>query len=402
MNKTAVKVERKKSRRYRIAVAMILSGMPGQRKLAGVFSKLKEFDDWDISIFRTQEEIAAEFGKRKPIDFDGIIYSGFYDKAIFGNLTKFSCPLIVIDNDPAELQRRNSPTAVIRNSAAAIAEAARRYHEDVGCFKSVAFVNERMSTDWSKARCEALSSALDDVKVFASSGLDEKSDLKLLKRFLGSLDKPSMVVCANDARAREVLDAANRLDIDVPSEISIIGVDNDSYVCCGVSPSISSIEPDHFQEGEIAAKKLGVLLHGKMRKAECERIYVGVSSMILRGSSMKRQASKNLVKRAREYIAQNSTDGLSPADVAKGIGVSRPLLDLRLREAHAPTLSAMIAEAQLAAVAKMLTETDGSIEAVSDRCGFSNHRSLENRFKVRYGMTMREYRKTHSEHQVLF
>ena len=395
MNKIAVKVERKKSRRYRIAVAMILSGMPGQRKLAGVFSKLKEFDEWDISIFRTQEEIAAEFGKRKPSDFDGIIYSGFYNKAIFANFTKFSGPLVVMDNDSAELHRRNFPTVVIRNSAIAIADAAKRYYDDVGCFKSAAFINERKSTDWSKARCEALSSALDDVKVFASSGLDEKSDLKLLKRFLSSLDKPSMVLCANDARAREVLEVANRIDINIPSEISIIGVDNDPYVCCGVSPNISSIEPDHFREGEIAAEKLGLLLRGKMRKAECERIYVGVSSVILRGSSLKRQTSKNLVKRAREYIAQNSTDGLSPAEVAKGVGVSRPLLDLRLREAHAPTLSAMIAEAQLAAVAKMLTETSDSIEAISDRCGFSNHRSLKNRFKARYGMTMREYRNAH-------
>ena len=57
----------------------------------------------------------------------------------------------------------------------------------------------------------------------------------------------------------------------------------------------------------------------------------------------------------------------------------------------------MIAEAQLAAVAKMLMETDDSIEAISDRCGFSNHRSLKNRFKVRYGMTMREYRNTYSK-----
>ena len=57
----------------------------------------------------------------------------------------------------------------------------------------------------------------------------------------------------------------------------------------------------------------------------------------------------------------------------------------------------MIAEAQLAVVAKMLTETDASIGAISDRCGFSNHRSLKNRFKMRYGMTMREYRNTYSK-----
>ena len=392
MGKTVFRTERKSARRYRIAVAVILAGIPGQRKLAGIFSKFNKFGDWDIRIFRSQEEITAEFGKRKPVDFDGVIYSGFYNRAVFANLTKFAGPLIVMDNDPVELRRRSAPTAVIRNSATAIAEAAKRYHDDVDGFKSVGYIHERLPTDWSKARGEALSAAVDGVRIFESSGQNEKSDRKPLQKFLTSLERPSMVLCANDARALETLSAAKAAGIDVPSELTIIGVDNDPYLCGGISPSLSSIEPDHFREGETAAQKLDEMLREGSGKPDCERLYIGVLSVILRESALKRKTSKGLTYQAREYIVRNACRGISPADVAQAVGVSRPLLDLRLREARMPTLASMIADAQLESVAKMLTETDDPIEVISDRCGFANHRSLKNRFKARYGMSMRDYR----------
>ena len=67
--------------------------------------------------------------------------------------------------------------------------------------------------------------------------------------------------------------------------------------------------------------------------------------------------------------------------------------DLRFHEQAGTTLAAAISEARLALVAKHLTETDESIGRIARKLSFPNVNSLGNRFRARYGVSMREWRK---------
>ena len=393
MKKTTYRTDTGNGRRYRVAVAIPLASIAGQRKIAGIFSTLRKISDWDIRIFRTQEEINRVFRGDFFADFDGVIYSGIYDRGVFAKFAQYPKPLVVMDQEPSELRKRTAPTVVIRNSAAEIVGAAKRYLADVGQFQSSAFIHERHSKDWSNARAAAFAETMPKpFSIFAPVNRNDKNDRTALGRFIAALAKPTMLLCANDRRATEVLSAIADTGFAVPDEVSVIGVDNDPYACTAAHPSISSIEPDHIREGEIAAERLDKLMRGNHPSERSERILVGVSSVFLRESTMKRPAAKNLLKEAAEYIVRNACEGLTPAKVAQALEVSRPLLDLRLREARQPSLARQIAEAQLAAAAKLLKSSDLIIDAIADRCGFKNRRSLENRFKARYGVTMSAYR----------
>ena len=52
-----------------------------------------------------------------------------------------------------------------------------------------------------------------------------------------------------------VVEAAKAAGISVPGKISVLGIDNDPFVCDSVSPAISSIEPDFHGEGKTAARR---------------------------------------------------------------------------------------------------------------------------------------------------
>ena len=105
-----------------------------------------------------------------------------------------------------------------------------------------------------------------------------------------------------------------------------------------------------------------------------------------------------LLRRATDYIVRNTDKSIKAADVARHLGVSRSLLDLRFRKANGKTTAALIAETRLAGVKRRLRKTKQSIRGISRECGFANPNHLKNLFKRHYGMSMREYRMTNARH----
>ena len=51
-------------------------------------------------------------------------------------------------------------------------------------------------------------------------------------------------MAAYDIRGRQVLDVCRELDVRVPDEVAVIGVDNDELVCELADPPLSSVIPD--------------------------------------------------------------------------------------------------------------------------------------------------------------
>ena len=79
--------------------------------------------------------------------------------------------------------------------------------------------------------------------------------------------------------------------------------------------------------------------------------------------------------------------------VARHLGVSRRLLDLRFSELSDKSVSAAIRDVRIAAVKRLLTSTDCAIAAISRSCGFPNANHLRNLFAAETGMSMREWRR---------
>ena len=384
-----------------VAIALLLSNIAAQRKFAGLFSYLGAVRRWNLRILRAQDEITSFFKNADALSItDGVIYSGRHDAAVAKALASAECPVVVMENEPPQLARRSRNLVVIRNDADEIAKCAIKAFSESGRYRTFAYVNDRNGHEWSRRREEAFrrtvaARGFGQAKIYKPSGLDADRDAPPLAEFLANLEYPAAVLTANDMRATEVIAAAQMAELKVPGMISLLGIDNDPYICDSVSPGISSIEPDFHAEGAAAAALLDKMM--KSRKPLGKRhVFFGVSRIVIRESMPHLPPARILVDRAREFIKIHAAEGITPGDVAAHLGVSRPLLDLRFRETQKESVGRLITETKLAEVSRRLKDTRVAIGAIPDLCGFKNANALKNLFKKRYGMSMREYRNEHS------
>ena len=383
-----------KSNMPNVAIALLLSNVAAQRKFAGFFSYLGAVYRWNLRVLRERNEIDAFFGEGGRMD--GVVCSGPQNADIAGALASAPCPVVVMDYEPPELMERESNLVVIRNDADEIAKCAIKAFSESGRYRTFAYVNDRNGHEWSRRREEAFrrtvaARGFGQAKIYKPSALDVEKDAQPLAEFLKSLEYPAAVLTANDMRATEVIAAAKASGIKVPGMISILGIDNDPYICDSVSPGISSIEPDFHAEGAAAAALLDKMM--KSRKPLGKRhVFFGVSRIVIRESMPHLPPAQILVDRAREFIKEHAVEGITPGDVAAHLGVSRPLLDLRFRETQKESVGRLITDTKLAEVLRRLKDTRVAIGAIPDLCGFKNANALKNLFKRRYGVSMREFR----------
>jgi LacI family transcriptional regulator len=57
-----------------------------------------------------------------------------------------------------------------------------------------------------------------------------------------------------------LLDACRQLEAAVPEQVAVIGVDNDEMICDLSEPRLSSVMPDAFRTGCVAAELLDALI----------------------------------------------------------------------------------------------------------------------------------------------
>ncbi len=78
----------------------------------------------------------------------------------------------------------------------------------------------------------------------------------LLMNWLAALPKPIGILCANDDRGQQVIEACRSAGLRVPEHVAVIGVDNDEIVCEQCTPPLSSVARNFEESGYQAAEVL--------------------------------------------------------------------------------------------------------------------------------------------------
>ena len=87
-------------------------------------------------------------------------------------------------------------------------------------------------------------------------------DVEPLTEWLSGLAPPTGLFVCNDIRGQQVLNACRGLEISVPDDLGVIGVDDDDAICPLSDPPLSSVQPDAEQVGFRAAETLANLMGG--------------------------------------------------------------------------------------------------------------------------------------------
>lgn len=219
---------------------------------------------------------------------------------------------------------------------------------------------------------------------------------RALAEWLLGLPKPIGILACYDLAGMEVLEACKIVDIRVPDDVAVIGVDNDELFCNLATPSLTSIEPDARRTGFLAAELLqqmmteGVTGHHGLR-------LVPPRQVVARGTTNVQQVQDPLVLAALSFIRENAAHNPSVDEVADNLGCSRRTLDHRFMKTIGRTTHAEITRARLDLVADMLVTTQLTLPQIATATGFRHPEYMSVLFKKHRGASPGAYRKERRE-----
>ena len=378
-----------------IVVALRMAGIAGQDKLSGIFEYLSQGPRWNLAIYRTRHEFTAQTVRDElALGASGFIVGIPETEDALASLARTDNPVILMNVAPGPLFRRKSGCVLVKSDAEAVGREAARALLAQGVYKSYAFAGYRTDDDWSRERGRAYRDTLQDAgfvgRMFDADHFKGKTEARAtLIKWLKSLPKPCGILAACDDRAYEIVDACRECGIRIPSEIGILGVNNDPLLCENASPRLSSVQPDFRREGYLAAQTLDRLMRNN--PATSQSLLVGIRQIVHRESTYPLSNSGMLVQKALSFIERNALRKFSVEDVARHLKISRSLLDLRFRELQHDTVHNAIIRARLEEVRRRLRSSADTIEKISLDCGWANVNSLKNAFKRTFGCSMREW-----------
>ncbi len=219
-------------------------------------------------------------------------------------------------------------------------------------------------------------------------------DVHAISNWLASLTPPTGLFVCNDIRGQQVLNACRGLDLSVPDDISVIGVDDDDAICPLSNPPLSSVQPDAQRVGFRSAEILDALMVGETFDEEIE--YIPPKTVVQRMSTQVVAVEDREIARVCRFIREHACEGINVSDVADFTSLSRRQLERRFRNELGSTPHEEITSVRVARVQQLLRETDMTLEQITQLTGFSHKESLCAVFRRSVGETPGQYRRSTS------
>lgn len=216
-----------------------------------------------------------------------------------------------------------------------------------------------------------------------------------LKRLVKKLDPPTAVMACNDRCARSVVEACERVGRAVPSDVAVMGVDNDEIICEGFQPRLSSVMLSTRLIGFRAAQWLEAMLTGEatMKDSRREQVLLPPEGITTRQSTDHLAVDDPVVADAVRFIAERTREGVDVHRVARAVHVSRRALERRFHQALGRGPGHEIRRIQIERAKALLAGTDLAMTELADAAGFSSAKQLSETFTREVGLVPTAYRR---------
>jgi LacI family transcriptional regulator len=211
-----------------------------------------------------------------------------------------------------------------------------------------------------------------------------------LARWIKSLPRPVGIMACNDIRGQQVMNACRRLDLLVPEEVAVIGVDNDELFCELSDPALSSVALDTLRTGYEAAALLQEMMDGQ--KPPTQPILVPPLGIVARRSTDVFATSDRQLAAGARFLREHFSDAITVNDIARAAGMSRRVFEKRFvsQFGHAP--KAEVLRLRLNRAQELLLDTDWTLAQIAAVCGFKHSEYLHAFFTQKIGMTPGKFR----------
>jgi LacI family transcriptional regulator len=219
----------------------------------------------------------------------------------------------------------------------------------------------------------------------------KSDDEKTLTAWLKTLPHPIGILTANDTFALRLVSTCRKLDIAVPEEIAVLGVNNDRYLCQTLTPMLSSIDLGSERIGYKAAQLLDRLMQGKPLPKH--PVLIPPLRVVSRQSTdMLAIENENVVESLR-FIRMYATRGVSVRDVINALAVSSRSLERDFKQYVGRTVEKEIIRVRINHSVDLLCNSLLPNEEIAKLSGFGSLRYFLQVFHKEYGETPTQYRK---------
>ena len=320
---------------------------------------------------------------------DGFIVRG---RENLQKITKFAKPIVY---SGIRKESTLGITTIITDSST-IGKMAAKYLISLG-LKNYSYCGFK-NIEWSTMRLKSYISQLNRENI-SPEIFNIESDRKKLMQWLTSIPKPNAMFACNDDCAMQIIDAAKILNIKIPEDIIILGVDNDELVCSLTHPQISSIDLNFEKSGYEAAKALDNMMKLGIQKEM--QITVKPLEIIERQSTDITRMQEETVSSSLEYIRLNFQHPIQVQDVVNNSGISRRTLEKKFKKNLNRSIYSEMKRLRIDYIAKALLETNLTISEIAAKLNFSSPEHIARQFKSLKGLSPSDYRKQNSNNQIL-
>jgi LacI family transcriptional regulator len=360
----------------------------GRGLLHGIARYSRLHGPWRV--YRWPGALDSSLPEWKHLKIDGAIVR---DVRVVERLAHSGLPVIFAQHNKDSY----APFPVIITESASIGQMAAEHFLERG-FQNFAYCGFD-DFAWSRGRAQYFAQRLEQAgfsinlyhQLTSKAGRTARSEQNRIADWLRSLPKPVAVMCCNDDRALQVVEACKLVDLGVPDDVAVLGVDNDVLVCDLADPRISSIALNTQTAGHEAAKLLDYLMKGGEMAAQ--QIPVRPTHIVTRMSTDILAVTDPNVAAALRFIRRNPNRLIQVDDVVEATNVSRRVLEKRFKATLRRSVHQEIRRVRVNNIIPLLVGTDMSITEIALHCGFDGVEHISRYFRKETGISLRDYRK---------
>ena len=380
----------------RIGIMVENSRAYGREMIGGIAASVQETRDWILSPLTVEDAFTPHLK-----DFDGII-ARIADDRMAERLLHSGIPVVDVF-----CQKVRPGIAGVDADNRRIGRMARDFFTERG-FKHTAYCGVP-GTAFSDARADAFSTdrtfiyqckstrPIDESQFFAERA-DRTPDARELKSWLKRLPKPVAVFCCNDLRAIQLQQAARAINLRVPEDVAILGVDNDTILCSFAETPTSSINPNAFQVGYDAARILRAIMLKKPTRRAHKIHVVRPGRLIERNSTELMPIDPPWLGEILMHIERNMRRHVTASEIFDLAGRSSTYVESVFREKLHTSVQAYVTSVKMREAKRLLADHSLRISEIAYLCGFTSPQYFCRAFTATFGRNPLSFRKHTHRH----
>ncbi len=204
--------------------------------------------------------------------------------------------------------------------------------------------------------------------------------LKVFSRILSKTELPFAVILTNDTLAQEVIYSIRDRKLNIPTDVAILGVDNDPLYCETSGVPVSSLKINAEKRGTLAAQCLDRLMDGSDDFPDIT--YIEPEGVVERISTDVYAIPHVPTVKALRYLhAHIFEKALTVNDIVSQSGVCRRRLEKTFLHYLNRSIPNEILRLRIAKVINLIRHSGKNISEIAEECGFSSHQSMSRVFK---------------------